>query len=133
MISACLMWLIWQEHNKRIFEDIESPLDLVKSLLVGTLFDGFYTWPNLRFQNRLFSFLPSLGGLLYLHLSKNVTQSFIRSLSYSVRGRESITRAQTLSFQKHVVKSRGFCGKGEVLVGGLLFSEDSQLYLGHEV
>ena len=44
MIPVCLMWLIWRERNSRMFEDIERPVDLVKSLLVGTLFEWSRIW-----------------------------------------------------------------------------------------
>lgn len=37
-ILACLMWLIWWEHNTRTFEDTERHVDLLKYMLVGTLF-----------------------------------------------------------------------------------------------
>ena len=37
-VPTCLMWLVWQERNTRTFEDSERPLDLLKSLLFGTLF-----------------------------------------------------------------------------------------------
>ena len=38
MVLPCLMCLVWQEQNTHTFEDIERPLDLLKSLLFGTLF-----------------------------------------------------------------------------------------------
>ena len=44
MVLAYLMWLIWWEHNTCTFEDIERPLDLLKSLLVGTLFEWSRIW-----------------------------------------------------------------------------------------
>ena len=44
MVAVCLMWLIWQECNTSIFEDIERPLDLVKSLLVKILFVWSCIW-----------------------------------------------------------------------------------------
>jgi len=39
MVLACLMWLIWKEHNSQTFEDIERPVDMLKPLLAGTWFD----------------------------------------------------------------------------------------------
>ena len=33
------MWLVWKEHNARTFEDIEKPIDLLKTLLTRTLFE----------------------------------------------------------------------------------------------
>ena len=44
MVLACLMWLVWQECNTHIFEDNERPLDLLKSLLRGTLFQWARIW-----------------------------------------------------------------------------------------
>ena len=44
MVSACLMWLIWREQNTRTFEDVEKSVDLLKSLLVGTLFGWSHIW-----------------------------------------------------------------------------------------
>ena len=44
MVSARLMWLIWQERKKWTFEDIERPLDLLWSLLFGTLFNWACIW-----------------------------------------------------------------------------------------
>lgn len=38
------MWLIWWERNTRIFEDIERPVDLLRSMLAGTLFGWSRTW-----------------------------------------------------------------------------------------
>ena len=38
MVLAGLMWLIWLEHNNRTFEDIVRSIDLLKPVLVGTLF-----------------------------------------------------------------------------------------------
>ena len=44
MVPACLMWKIWRVCNTHTFEDIERPLDLLKSLLVGTLFEWSRIW-----------------------------------------------------------------------------------------
>ena len=44
MVPACLMWLVWQECNARIFDDKERTLDHLKSLLFGTLFHWARTW-----------------------------------------------------------------------------------------
>ena len=48
MVPACLMWLTWWERNNCTFEDIARLIDLLKLILVGTLFQlgqnlGFYT------------------------------------------------------------------------------------------
>ena len=37
MVPACLMWLVWQEHNTHTLEDNERLLDLLKFLLFGAL------------------------------------------------------------------------------------------------
>ena len=44
MVLACLMWLVWTEHNTRIFEANERPSDLLKALLFGTLFQWVCVW-----------------------------------------------------------------------------------------
>ena len=44
MVPTCLMWLVWQECNARIFDDKERTLDHLKSLLFGTLFHWARTW-----------------------------------------------------------------------------------------
>lgn len=44
MVPACLMWLIWRERNTLTFEDVEKSVDLLKSLLVGTLFGWSHIW-----------------------------------------------------------------------------------------
>ena len=44
MVLACLMWLVWQEHNARIFEDKERTLDHLKSLIFGALFQWARIW-----------------------------------------------------------------------------------------
>ena len=43
-IWACRMWLLWQEHITHTFEDNERPLDLLKFLLFGTLFQWARIW-----------------------------------------------------------------------------------------
>ena len=44
MVPACLMWLIWQERNSCMFEDIGRSVDLLESLLAGTLFEWSRIW-----------------------------------------------------------------------------------------
>lgn len=44
MVLSCPMWLIWREHNIRAFEDFKILIDLLKSLLVGTLFEWSHVW-----------------------------------------------------------------------------------------
>ncbi|XP_065636444.1 uncharacterized protein LOC136070428 [Quercus suber] len=39
MVPACLMRLVWKERNVRTFEDIERPINMLKNLLVRTLFE----------------------------------------------------------------------------------------------
>ena len=62
-MPACLMWLIWRERNTRTFEDIERSVDLLKSLLVGTLFEWSWIWD---FTQCIFSFLISYNLLILL-------------------------------------------------------------------
>jgi len=53
------MWLVWMECNKRIFEDKEGTLDLLKALLFNTLFQWARVW---GFTNciSIFDFLDSI-------------------------------------------------------------------------
>ena len=44
MVLACLMWLIWWKRNNRTFEDIVRSIDLLKPILVGTLFKWGKIW-----------------------------------------------------------------------------------------
>ena len=44
LVPACLMWLVWKERNTRTFEDVESSIDKLKTLLVRTLFEWFCIW-----------------------------------------------------------------------------------------
>ena len=44
MVPACLMWLVWKERNTRTFEDVESSIDKLKTLLVRTLFEWSRIW-----------------------------------------------------------------------------------------
>ena len=38
MVTTCLMWFIWREHNNCTSEDIVKSVDLLKPIIVGTLF-----------------------------------------------------------------------------------------------
>ena len=44
MVLACLIRLIWRERNNRTFEDIVRSIDLLKPILVGTLFKWSKIW-----------------------------------------------------------------------------------------
>ena len=44
LVPACLMWLVWKERNARTFEDVESPIDKLKTLLARTLFECSRIW-----------------------------------------------------------------------------------------
>ena len=44
MVSACLIWLVWKERNAPTFEDIERPIELLKTSLARTLFEWSRIW-----------------------------------------------------------------------------------------
>ena len=44
MTPTCLMWLVWQERNTRIFEDKARTLENLKCLLFRTLFLWTRVW-----------------------------------------------------------------------------------------
>ena len=59
MVPSCLMWLIWWECNTCTFEGTERPLDLLKSLLVGTLLGWSQIWSFSQCIS-IFDFLQSV-------------------------------------------------------------------------
>ena len=44
MVSACSLWLVWQERNARIFEDKARTLEHLKCLIFRTLFLWARVW-----------------------------------------------------------------------------------------
>ena len=60
MVLTCLMWIVWQKCNTRTFEDIERLLDLLKYLLVGTLFKWARIW-GFTYCISIFDFLQSFS------------------------------------------------------------------------
>ena len=44
MVLVCLVWLIWKEHNARIFKETERLVNYVKSLLLRILFEWSRIW-----------------------------------------------------------------------------------------
>jgi hypothetical protein len=44
LVSLCLMWTLWQERNRRIFEDLEKSLIHIKEQFSGLLYDCSKTW-----------------------------------------------------------------------------------------
>ena len=63
MVPACLMWLIWRERNNHTFEDIVRSIDLLKPILVGTLFQWGKIWGFTQCIS-IFEFLLSIVSLL---------------------------------------------------------------------
>ena len=60
MVPVGLMWLVWQEHNVRIFEDKERTLDHLNILLFGTLFIWARVWGCMNCTS-LFDFIVSIS------------------------------------------------------------------------
>ena len=60
MVPACLVWLSWRERNTRTFEDVEKSVDLLKSLVVGTLFGRSRIWGFTQCIS-VFDFLQSVS------------------------------------------------------------------------
>ena len=44
LVPLCLMWSLWQEQNRRIFEDMEWPSNQLLELFSGFLFDWSRSW-----------------------------------------------------------------------------------------
>ena len=59
------MWLIWRERNTHTFEDVEKSIDLLKSLLVGTLFGWSCIWGFMQCIS-LFDFLQFVSVSLWI-------------------------------------------------------------------
>ena len=59
MVPACLIWLAWKKRNARTFENIERPIDLLKSSLARTLFEWSRIW-GLTLCISLFDFIISV-------------------------------------------------------------------------
>ena len=77
MVPTCLMWLIWWERNNRTFEDIVRSIDLLKPIIVGTLFQcgKFGVLHNVfPFLNFFFLFV-SLPKVLVFILSSECSPS----------------------------------------------------------
>ena len=64
LVPACLMWLVWKERNVRTFEDVESPIDMLKTLLARTLFEWSRIW-GLTHCSSLSNFLISISLSLW--------------------------------------------------------------------
>ena len=64
LVPECLMWLVWKERNARTFEDIESPIDTLKTLLARTLFEWSRIW-GLMHCSFLTDFLISISLSLW--------------------------------------------------------------------
>jgi hypothetical protein len=44
LVPLCLMWTIWRERNRRIFEDVELSTTKLLELFFGLLFDWARAW-----------------------------------------------------------------------------------------
>ena len=64
LVPTCLMWLVWKERNARTFEDVESPIDKLKTLLARTLFEWSRIW-GFTHCNSLSDFLISISLSLW--------------------------------------------------------------------
>ena len=60
LVPAYLMWLVWKERNARTFEDVESSIDMLKTLLAKTLFEWSRIW-GLTHCSSLSDFLISIS------------------------------------------------------------------------
>ena len=83
MVLACLMWLIWQECNNHTFEDIVRSTDLLKPILVGTLFQWVRIWGFAQCYS-IFDFLLSVQisfWVICIHF-KNRVFTIVNTMSY---------------------------------------------------
>ena len=59
LVPLCLMWTLWQERNRRIFEDLEKSLYHLQEQFLGLLFDCSRSW-GLTTASSLPDFVASL-------------------------------------------------------------------------
>jgi hypothetical protein len=60
LVLLCLMWSLWKERNRRIFEDLEKTLSHLKEQFLGLLYDCSRTW-GLTAEPSLPDFIASLN------------------------------------------------------------------------
>ena len=59
LAPLCLMWCLWRERNRRMFEDMDSSDDQLLASFSGTLFDWSRAW-RLTSSDSFPMFLSSL-------------------------------------------------------------------------
>ena len=69
MVPSCLMWTIWRERYRRIFEDEEHLTSKIIELFFGLLFDWARVW-GLAPANSLADFVVSL---LFAFISNSIS------------------------------------------------------------
>jgi hypothetical protein len=67
LVPLCLMWSLWQERNRRIFEDLEKSLIHLQEQFLGWLYDCSRSW-GLTAASSLPDFVASLHVTLFLFL-----------------------------------------------------------------
>ena len=60
LVPLCLMWSLWQERNRRIFEDLEKSLIHPQEQFLGLLYDFSRSW-GLTAASSLPDFVASLN------------------------------------------------------------------------
>ena len=60
LVPLCLMWSLWQERNRRIFEDLEKSLIHLQEQFLGLLYDFSRSW-GLTAASSLPDFVASLN------------------------------------------------------------------------
>jgi hypothetical protein len=62
LVPLCLMWTVWQERNRRTFEDAEQSGSKLIELFYGLLFDWSRVWGHTT-TSSLADFVISLGSI----------------------------------------------------------------------
>ena len=85
LVPGCLMWLVWKERNARTFEDVERPIDMLKTLLARTLFEWSSIW-GLTHCSSLSDFLISISlSLLFICICfKGSEFTIVNTLFFSI-------------------------------------------------
>lgn len=60
LVPFCLMWLVWLERNRRIFQELERSMSWLKDWFLVTL----YSWLECKVNPDIFSFLDFMDDVI---------------------------------------------------------------------
>lgn len=84
LMPPCLMWIIWTEHKRRMFEDLENLEDQPFTLFVGTLFEWSHTW-GFTSSDSVLMFIDSFLLYIIFLFSLDYFVLFVESSIFSIK------------------------------------------------